>query len=187
VFGSIDSILLLICGLGITRLLSDIVAAFRARDKLHLHWIPILWTVLVFMFQMQFVWAVLELESVVKVWTVWRFLLLLIMSLLLFVAGTLIVPRASGGEPREAWDQFMQDGRWSVAFMACYTFLAFLINPVLFGIPLLLHANLLHLFLAVILALLLLTRKQNIWAWGTIVFTVIMVIAMVVATPSEYK
>ena len=104
------------------------------------------------------------------VWTAARFALLLGMALLLFAAGALVVARPSDDESVEAWEQFAQDGRFALAGLSAFFFLAFLGNPVLFGVSPLQPANLVDLALCVLLVLALPLRSRTAWAVATVLF-----------------
>ena len=54
IFEYVTGTMMLIVGLGVTRLLSGLVDRFRDRDINKPHWIPLAWALLVFVFQMHF-------------------------------------------------------------------------------------------------------------------------------------
>jgi hypothetical protein len=177
--------ILMVLGLGITQLLASAVEAFRARQRIAFHWIPAAWAAAIFAWQMQFIWAIYELRAVTH-WTAGRFLLLLVMALLLFVAGALAVPRSRPEGPSSAWEQFLRDGRWALACLAAFFLLAFLSNPILFGVPLWALPNPLDLGLAAILVATLLAGRCWRWAWaaGTAVFLAGSVAAILWLSPA---
>lgn len=187
IFEYVIAALLLVLGLGITQLLSDAVDTFRSRQRINLHWIPLAWVGLVFVWQIQFIWAIFELNELIKSWTAAKFIVLLFMTLLLFVAGALIVPKVSSDESPDSWEQFLQDGRWSLIFMSCFFLLAFLANPLLFDVPMLLPINLLDFFLCIILILTQFARSETIWASMTIAFTILSMVAIVLFSPVAYQ
>lgn len=92
-----------------------------------------MWSGIVFGWQMQFLWAVFELQKLNPQWTELEFLLLLSLALLLFVAGSLVVPKVSD-ESTDALSQFQQDGRWTILILAVFLFLAYITNVVLFNL-----------------------------------------------------
>ena len=63
----------MILGLGVTRLLSAFVAVFRSRKHSKLDWIPLAWAGCIFLWQLQFWWAIIELPGLIRVWNA-RFL-----------------------------------------------------------------------------------------------------------------
>jgi hypothetical protein len=186
-FDHLRAALLLVLGLGITQLLSALAAAFRVRRRLGFHWLPLTWAAVVFAWQMQFLWAIYELRGATPAWTPVRFGLLLAMALLLFVAGALVAPSASPEEPPLAWDQFQKDGRWALPCLAAYFLLAFLANPVLFGVPLFLRANLADLGLSLLAAASLLVRSRAGWAGLTAAFVACSAAAIALLSPGAYR
>ena len=82
----------MILGLGITRLLASFVAVFRSRNRSRLDWIPLAWAFCIFIFHLQFWWAINELPGLVHIWTLSTFLALVGLTLLLFISAALILP-----------------------------------------------------------------------------------------------
>ena len=187
IFEYVIAALLLILGLGITQLLNDAVQTFRTRHRIKLHWIPLTWTGLVFLWQMQFIWAIFELDDLIKTWTVLKFVLLLFMALLLFVAGALIVPKTSDDQGSDAWEQFLQDGRWALLALALFFFLAFFSNPLLFNVSLWLPGNVLEFFMGLFLVLMQFSTDRKIWSVSTAVYAVLSLVAAVLLSPVEYR
>ena len=187
IFEYVIATLLWVAGLAITRLLGDAADTFRTRHLIKLHWIPLAWVGLVFVWQMQFLWAVFELGQLIKVWSVFRFGILILMAILLFVAGALVVPRTTDDQGANAWEQFLGDGRWALVFLAGFFLLAFLSNPILFDIPLWETDNLLDLVLCVILLAVQFTHRKAVWAGATVLFAGISTVALILLTPVAYQ
>ena len=91
-FRWISVLLSMVLGLGITRLLSSAVAVFRSRGYARLEWVPIAWAASIFIWQIQYWWAVIELAGMHETWLLVEFLALLGLALLLFVTAALILP-----------------------------------------------------------------------------------------------
>ncbi len=124
----------MLLGIGVTRLLAAGVSVFRSRTHARLDWIPLVWAVCVFLWQIQFWWAIVELGSIVEVWTLDRFLLLVALALSLFVAAALVLPPnelAPGDDLRAA---FERDGRWALVALSLYFVLALLVDWKLWSI-----------------------------------------------------
>ncbi len=185
-FGYVVSILMLILGLGITELLKDVVDAFRNRKTTPLDWLPLLWAAIVFVEQMQFLWAIFELRDLIHSWTAEKFVVMLFLALLLFSAGALVVPRIFK-EGKSAWQIFQQNGRWTLAVLAVYYLVAFLINPPFFGIAYFDPYNILNLLLSVFLVLLLFAWTRKAWVWGTIVYVVLATTEIILLSPEVYQ
>lgn len=187
IFEYIIATLLLVVGLGITNLLNDAVDTFRKRHQIKMHWIPIAWAGIVFITQMQYIWAIFELETLVKTWNSLKFSVLLLMALLLFVSGALVVPKTTDDQGRDAWLQFLSDGRWALLSLSCFFFFAFLSNPLLFGISLWLPGNVLELFMALFLILAQFSTGRRMWGWATGIFAVLTIVAFVMLSPGKYR
>ncbi|MEZ5330951.1 MAG: hypothetical protein R2991_02605 [Thermoanaerobaculia bacterium] len=185
VFEYVTAALLLILGIGVTQLLTDVVDAFRRRQTTPLDWIPMTWAALVFAAQMQFVWAVYELNGLRSAWTAVEFTGVLLLALLLFVAGALVVPRASD-EATDAWTQFLQDGRWALLVLIAFFVAAYVVNIGLFDESPLSVANLENLVLAALLAVILRSRSRRAWRWLTLLFVVLYAISIGLLSPASY-
>jgi hypothetical protein len=120
-----------------TRLCSDAITLFRSRHSVTLDWIPLVWAVCIFIWQIQYLWAIIELPDLVKHWTLFDFFVLLFLSLSLFVSAALVFPdnQLHSGERLE--DNFLQDGRWSLVALSAWGFTAALADITMFDEPLL--------------------------------------------------
>lgn len=133
-FGWIAVPLAMIFGLGITRLLTAGVAVFKTRERAQLDWVPIAWAACTFILLLQYWWAVIELTTVVEVWTLGKFLLLLSLALFLFVAAALVLPHKGLRKDGDLSESFKRDGRWALCFLSGYFLLAMLTNWVIWGV-----------------------------------------------------
>lgn len=125
----------IILGLGTTRLLSDAIRVFRSRTYARIDWVPLVWAACIFIWEVQYLWAVIELTNLSQTWTLVDFLLLLGLSLLLFVAAALILPDSSLIEGESLDESFQRDGRWALVALAGWGCNAIVVNCVLFGLP----------------------------------------------------
>ena len=178
---------MLIVGLGVTRLLSALVDRFRDRDINKPHWISLTWALLVFIFQMQFLWAAFELSSLIETWSVTAFIFIIVYALTLFLAGVLVVPRAGVKEDTDAFTYFLKDGRWALPVLAFMQTWAFLINPVLFRTPFFSLYNLLGIPGIVILMLTFFSKSKRWWTIGTLLFLIYDIIMIVKVIPGQYQ
>jgi len=124
----------MILGLGVTRLLTSAVTVFRSRHHAEIHWIPFVWAASIFVLQVQFWWAVIELAQLIEVWTLTGFLLLLSIPLLLFAAAAMILPLKELGAGESLLSEFHRDGRWGLSCLAAYAALAAIIDFYLFDV-----------------------------------------------------
>jgi hypothetical protein len=124
----------MLLGIGVTRLLAAGVSVFRSRTHARLDWIPLVWAVCVFLWQIQFWWAIVELGSIVEVWTLDRFLLLVALALSLFVAAALVLPPNELAPGDDLRASFERDGRWALVALSIYFVLALLVDWKLWSI-----------------------------------------------------
>ena len=126
-----------VLGLGVTRLLLGGLGVFRARQRQKVHWIPIVWAVSIFLYQIQYWWAIFELKGLIETWTHGAFATLLSLAVLLFIAGALILPTSADQERESLFEYFDQNGRWALPALTAYMALAIWANWFLFGTSLL--------------------------------------------------
>lgn len=122
----------MVLGLGVTRVLSGLVAVFRSRQHATIHAEPIVWALSIFVLQLQFWWALIELAGVQRVWTLPEFLLVLGIPLSLFVAAALVLPAAELKPGENLPEVFERDGRFGLVCLAVYAGLAFTVDRLLF-------------------------------------------------------
>ena len=175
-----------VLGLGVTRLLLGFVYVFRMRERLSPHWIPLVWGTSIFVYQLQFWWAVFELNTALGQWTHIAFITLMGHTLLLFVAGALVLPAQEYSDHDRLLDYFDEDGRWSILALAAYAALSFWTNWFLFGTsPLSPVGAIVGLIL--VLALVGFFARPR-WLQGAmaIAFLATAVLAYVALTPAQY-
>lgn len=110
----------MILGLGVTRILSGAILVFRSRRRATLDWIPLAWAFSIFVLQLQFWWAVIELARVDRVWSLFDFLTMIAVPLELFVAAALVLPAEELDAGERLEDEFQHDGRFGVLCLSAY-------------------------------------------------------------------
>jgi len=130
-FKYVSVTLSLLLGLGVTRLLTGVVGVFQARSRATVRWVPLVWAAAIFITQLQFWWAIIELETLVKTWTLVHFGSLLLLPLLLFVASALVLPQTLDADEDLA-TFFERDGRWGLLCLSAYSLLAICANALFF-------------------------------------------------------
>lgn len=176
----------MILGLGVTRLLSAAVAAFRSRHHVQLDWIPLVWAACIFLWQLQYWWAVIELPSLVHTWTLISFLILISLTLLLFVAAALVLPPHELNEKDSLRASFERDGRWALVALSLYFALAILADWMLWSVsPLSIQGELLA---ALILLPLVFICNRRRWVQSTItlLYIPLSLWAALVLSPASY-
>lgn len=125
----------IILGLGIARLLTNFIVVFKSRNNAVLDWVPMTWASCIFIWQVQYLWAVIELPAIIKTWTLFEFLLLISLSMLLFIASALVLPDSGQQAGESLTDYFRQDGRWALLALTGWGIDAIFVNWYLFGLP----------------------------------------------------
>lgn len=175
-FRWISVLLSMVIGLGITRLLSSAVAVFRSRGYAHLDWVPIAWSASIFLWLIQYWWALIELAGMHETWLLVEFLGLLGLALVLFVSAALILPSSELKKGDSLAASFKRDGRWALVLLTTYFWFTPVANWHFWGIsPLQLRDN-----LEIILGVLLLVFLRISSRKGKEVITVLYVLLSIV-------
>lgn len=175
-----------VLGLGITHLLSASIFVFRNRDQLRPHWIPALWATAIFLFQLQYWWAIFELSGSIGVWTARNFVALLGGALVLFVASALALPTRLEKPDETLLENFDRNGKWSLVFLAIYPLYGIWANWALFGTPLAGTVSAYSLILAVLPVAYLSVRNLRVRAGLTIAFLLLGILTTIEASPGAY-
>lgn len=128
----IATVLSMVLGLGVTRLLLGVVGIFRARRASAVDWIPLVWAGCLFLEQLQFWWAINFLPSVRSDFSFLDFLFLVTLTLTLFAASALLLPSRPDDEEGGLRIYFDNDGRYGVLALAGFSSLALLVNVFFF-------------------------------------------------------
>jgi hypothetical protein len=86
-FPIVATVLSMILGLSVTRLLLGALTVFRIRRVAKPDWVALVWAVMLFTMQLQFWWAVNALSAVKQSFSFLEFLLLVMLTLSLFVTA----------------------------------------------------------------------------------------------------
>jgi hypothetical protein len=185
-FRLISVALSIVLGLGITRLLGASVAVFRMRGHVAIDWLSLAWAGCVFVWQLQFWWAIIELPQLVGTWTLPEFLFLLALPLLLFLAAALVLPAGELPAGESLREFFASDGRWALVPLAAYFVVATLADALFWGLPFLSIAAGLNAVLAALpLAFLALPRRPA-RAAITVAYVVLTLVGAWYQSPAGY-
>lgn len=175
----------MILGLGLTQNLTGIVTVFLSRHKARVRAIPLLWALSVFILQIQFWWAVNELEGVVMAWTMPRFVIAVLLPLALFGASAIMLPKKQIEEETDQAVLFERDGRWGLVCLSAYGALAMVANYLLFDSPPW-SSSALMAVQAILPATYLVLRSARSRAVVTMAHLAAVVAALVWLSPSQY-
>jgi len=131
-FPIVATVLSMILGLSVTRLLLGALTVFRIRRAAAPDWVALVWAVMLFVTQLDFWWAVNSLPQVKDTFSFLEFLLLVLLALSLFVSAALMLPSRSEDEQHGLRIYFEQDGRYALLSLSAYLFLGMIVNIVLF-------------------------------------------------------
>ena len=175
----------MILGLGVARLLASAAAVFRARRHAILDWLPLVWSVLIFLQQLAFWWSLEELATMTMKWSFPSFLLLVGLVLALFLAAALILPPSEIDEGASLRAYFEKDGRWGLVAIALFNALAIVINAVFWNAPVVSIPGLVNLVL-VILPLVVFGGSRRVQIAATLLYLPVGAYAFLQLVPASY-
>jgi hypothetical protein len=118
--------------LGVTRLWSGLAGVFAMRKLATVRWVPLAWAAAIFLQQLQFWWAIIELEERVTTWTLPAFAGLVSIPLLFFAAAAILLPTPKPEAGTDLGIYFDEEGRWALVCMSAYGLIAMVDNALLF-------------------------------------------------------
>jgi hypothetical protein len=126
----ISVIMAMVLGLGVTRLLTALVAIFKTRRRITIDWVPVAWAGALFLTQLQFWWALGDLAAIKSSFPYLHFLGLVTLPLMLFLTAALLLP--SGEEALSLRSYFEEDGKWALVSLSAFFAGALVVNWQLF-------------------------------------------------------
>jgi hypothetical protein len=175
----------LVLGLGVTLLLTSLLAAFRARRRMRADWMPFVWAAYVLALQAQYWWGSWSLVDRPE-WTVVSFGIPLLLACLLFVAAGLVLPSGPGEYPADLREYFEQDGKYAVVALAARGAVAVGANVTVVGEAVLtpLHFAIAAQVAAALLFVFAHTRRRR--AWATLLYGIAVSASVIMATQFAY-
>jgi hypothetical protein len=101
----------IILGLGVTHLLTSVHHLVMARARVRFYWLPLLWTVLMFIAQIEWWWAVFALRQQVT-WNFFYFLFILLSPVALYLASAFALPSCAGEGLIDLRAHYYLNRRW---------------------------------------------------------------------------
>ncbi len=132
-FPILVTVLSMVLGLSITRILLGVMTVFRIRRTAPPDWVALAWAFTIFLFQLEFWWALNDLPTFKKDFSFVEFLLLVSLTLSLFSAAALILPSRSEDELYGLQVYFEQDGRFALLAICTYLGLGSVTNILFFN------------------------------------------------------
>jgi len=90
-FNYLSVLISIVLGLGLTELLSNVHRLIQARERVTFHWLPLLWSGIIFVALVQWWWAAFGLHRQLE-WNFFFFLLILLIPVLLYLAAASVLP-----------------------------------------------------------------------------------------------
>jgi hypothetical protein len=131
-FGYLSVLLSIIIGLGMTQLLTAIGRLIRHRDRVRVHWLPVLWTVVLLLIYVQVWWSMygLRLRSD---WTFLAFCVVLLQTATLYVMAAVVIPEQADELGLDLEAYFERHHRWFYGFFLATLVISVLKDVVLAG------------------------------------------------------
>lgn len=160
----------LVLGLSVAQMLGAVATAIRARHENPLHWIPLCWAGAIFLFHIQFFFAVFGLDQTVGAWTWDWYGHVLLLAVLLFLSGALILPTRDRDLTSGLLDDFKTHGRLALIPVSLYLLLWMPLNVRSGEGPWLSSANAADVALGIIAAVAFSNRATRVRAVATLAY-----------------
>lgn len=135
-FRVVATVLSMVLGLGVTRLLLGLVTVFRTRTTSRIDWLPLSWSGVLFLFILQYWWAINSLQNYSLALDFYSFVYLIIMTMFLFLSAALVLPNRAEDEFDGMQAYFDRDGRYALLSLASFLVCGLAANLIFFGAPL---------------------------------------------------
>lgn len=183
IFRWIAVVLSTVLGLGIARILTGYVAAFKMRDRVAVDWLPVILSAAVLGEILQFWWAIVELAPRPS-WSLADFTILVALAMLLFLSAALISPSESDLDRRAGY--FEKDGRWAMLVLAAFHGVAIFANAWFWNEPVLSRVTLVVVLLALVSLCAALIRRRPVQQAMAIAYCLIAFVGTFVESPVSY-
>lgn len=131
-FTIVATVLSMILGLSVTRLLLGALTVFRIRRVAAPDWVALVWAVMLFTTQLDFWWAVNSLPAIKSTFSFAEFIVLVLLALSLFISSALLLPSRSEDEQNGLRIYFEQDGRYALLSLSTYLTIGLVVNVLFF-------------------------------------------------------
>lgn len=109
-----------ILGLGVTQILLTVAYVVRDKEQYRLHWIPLSMAAVVLLFQVQFWFALVVVDSFMDHWTWPIYGMFLFLAIVIFLSGATVLPPPGSTKTHYLIEDFVARGKISLIFLALY-------------------------------------------------------------------
>lgn len=134
-FPIVATVLSMVLGLSVTRLLLGLVTIFRIRRTSPVDWVALAWAGILFTMQLQFWWAINQLPLLRPSFSFPEFVFLVLLTMMLFLSAALLLPSRSEDEQISLRKYYETDGRYALLTLSAYLTLGFIANVIFFNEP----------------------------------------------------
>lgn len=110
-FEHLSVLISIILGLGVTQLLSNVHELVQARTRVRLHWLPVVWSGLVFIGLVQWWWASFGMHGQ-REWNFFYFLFILLRPVSAYLSAAAVLPKIEPGESCDLREYYFGNRRW---------------------------------------------------------------------------
>jgi hypothetical protein len=134
-FPIVATVISMVLGLSVTRLLTGFVTIFRIRRTSPVDWVPLAWSGILFIMQLQYWWAINQLSSLRQTFQFGEFIFLVLLTLMLFLTAALLLPSRGEDEAKGLRVYFEQDGRFALISLTAFLLFGLVVNVFGFKSP----------------------------------------------------
>jgi hypothetical protein len=116
-FEHLSVLISIVLGLGMAHLLASVHKLVQARARVRWYWLPLLWTALIFITQVEWWWAIFSFEEKVQ-WNFFYFFFVLLSPVTLYLAAAFVLPDVDQGETTDLRVYYYQTHRAFFAMVA---------------------------------------------------------------------
>ena len=121
----------IILGLGVTQILERVAYVVREKEQRRLHWIPLSVAFLILLFQVQFWFALVIVDSFLDKWNWTVYSVLLFLTIVIFLSGATVLPSPGSSRSSNLIEDFNARGKISLLFFASY-FIGWIVIAIMF-------------------------------------------------------
>ncbi|MGH7462688.1 MAG: hypothetical protein ACREMA_16895 [Longimicrobiales bacterium] len=117
-FEFLSVLISIVLGLGMTQLLSNLHRLVQARQRVRLYWLPLAWAALIFVSQVEWWWAMIDVEETAETWTFFYFLFMLLSPVVLYLAAAFALPTVEAGHSYDLRAYYYDTRQWFFGALA---------------------------------------------------------------------